>query len=212
MNTIIDFVMRFSRWLYRFRKRCGYGIHSPFAFNLVTGVIYEDGAYYSYHRLHRMRREDNVVLREKDDKLLFRLVNNHEPANGIILGDGLGITVDYLKAGRHSVSWHILSCYDAVHSETLLSVLNNLSHVDFVYLDVSQDAAMLAKILMQLLPYVYNHTLIIVRDIRKNSACAKVWHEFLSCPEVRVSMDLHDFGLLYFEKRLNKENYTINYY
>ncbi len=35
-------------WLMRVRNRRGYGIHSPFAFGFVTGVVYEDGAYYGY--------------------------------------------------------------------------------------------------------------------------------------------------------------------
>ena len=35
-------------WLMRVRHRRGYGIHSPFAFGFVTGVVYEDGAYYGY--------------------------------------------------------------------------------------------------------------------------------------------------------------------
>ena len=39
--------LRPLRWLLRFRKRCGYGIHSPFAFQFVTGVIYEKGAYFA---------------------------------------------------------------------------------------------------------------------------------------------------------------------
>ena len=37
--------------LSRFRYRCGYGVHSPFAFSLITDVIYEKMPYYAYDLL-----------------------------------------------------------------------------------------------------------------------------------------------------------------
>lgn len=48
MNRILLTLKRPFIWLYRFRHRCGYGVHSPFAFNLITHVIYESTAYYKY--------------------------------------------------------------------------------------------------------------------------------------------------------------------
>ena len=51
MNRILLTLKRPFIWLYRFRHRCGYGVHSPFAFNLITHVIYESTAYYKYEEL-----------------------------------------------------------------------------------------------------------------------------------------------------------------
>ena len=42
MNRITLALKRPFIWLRRFRHRCGYGVHSPFAFNLITQVIYEN--------------------------------------------------------------------------------------------------------------------------------------------------------------------------
>lgn len=47
-------IVRPLRWLLRFRHRRGYGIHSPFAFSFVTGVVYEQGTYYAYPELKAM--------------------------------------------------------------------------------------------------------------------------------------------------------------
>ena len=41
MNRITLTLKRPFIWLSRFRHRCGYGVHSPFAFSLITQVIYE---------------------------------------------------------------------------------------------------------------------------------------------------------------------------
>ena len=40
MNLLYYLKRPFIR-LSRFRYRCGYGVHSPFAFSLITDVIYE---------------------------------------------------------------------------------------------------------------------------------------------------------------------------
>ena len=51
MNRITLTLKRPFIWLSRFRHRCGYGVHSPFAFNLITQVIYESTPYYKYRDL-----------------------------------------------------------------------------------------------------------------------------------------------------------------
>lgn len=40
-------------WLKRFRHRRGYGVHSPFAFDFLTYVVYERGEYYAYRELKK---------------------------------------------------------------------------------------------------------------------------------------------------------------
>ena len=86
MNRILLTLKRPFIWLYRFRHRCGYGVHSPFAFNLITHVIYESTAYYKYEELAKAQKQLEL---EKDKRwkyeskkvkrLLFRLVNYAQP-------------------------------------------------------------------------------------------------------------------------------------
>lgn len=58
-----------SRW---WRSK-GYGIHSPYAFRLVTEVLPERGRYYAYSEIERMSDSSRL-------KLLFRLVCEFRPA------------------------------------------------------------------------------------------------------------------------------------
>ena len=206
MIQLTDLLCRSFRWLRRFRKRCGYGIHSPFAFNLVSGVIYENGEYYCYECLSSQRKKENVVLREKDDRLLFRLVNQSSPSHGIVISPHIGITADYLREGCKSASWHFLVPADLSQLPTLLE---QYQPVDFLYID---DVKHTQYILQTALPFVHDHSLIIVRHIRHNPALFTIWQLFIKEPKVRVTFDLHDFGLIYFESRLNKEDYIINYF
>ena len=71
----------------RVPNRRGYGIHSPFAFGFVTGVIYERGEFYAYDELRKMRRDGSHALREKDERLLLRIANFQHPQSGTLLGD-----------------------------------------------------------------------------------------------------------------------------
>ena len=96
MNRILLALKRPFIWLYRFRHRCGYGVHSPFAFNLITHVIYETTPYYKYREL---AAEQKKLAPQKDrmwsyesvkvKRLLFRLVNYAQPATIVDAGKPL---------------------------------------------------------------------------------------------------------------------------
>ena len=48
--------------LYRsIRYRRGFGVHSPFVFNLITKVIEERCQYYSFHDIELIRDRKSVV-------------------------------------------------------------------------------------------------------------------------------------------------------
>ena len=71
---------RIWNWCRRFRHRCGYGVHSPSDFFLITSVMYEGLPYYAYDRLKMASSNLSLPLyREKVIKLLFRLVNYFRP-------------------------------------------------------------------------------------------------------------------------------------
>ena len=203
---LIEISSRGCRWVRRFRKRCGYGIHSPFVFNLVTGVIYEKWQYYAYSELHSLRTSQNAFLREKDDRLLFRLVNQHQPSNGIVIGDDIGITERYMKSGCTHAKWINLSLDNL---NQLPHIMFSLGKVDFIYVDVCSD---LSSLIDQILPFTHDHSLLVIRNIHDSKENSSVWQNLILDPHSRVSLDLYDFGLVYFEERLNKEDFIINYF
>ena len=106
MNRMLLALKRPFIWLYRFRHRCGYGVHSPFAFNLITHVIYETTPYYKYKEL---ASEQKRLMPQKDrawgyeslkvKRLLFRLVNYAQPATIVDAGMQAASSL-YLKAAK----------------------------------------------------------------------------------------------------------------
>jgi len=96
-------------WLKRFRKRKGYGVHSPAAFYLIRFVFFEKAVYYDYERLMTVVRKarehfDKYVVHLRLYKLLFRLVNNAQPTSIIEVGRVIGLTTVYLAAPCKNVS------------------------------------------------------------------------------------------------------------
>jgi predicted O-methyltransferase YrrM len=92
--------------------RKGYGVHSPFAFNLITRVIEERCPYYFYQELAMARQQllhsDRTLLRQgrqvsirtlfrkqgitqQESELLFRLANCCQPRFILTLGSSMGL-------------------------------------------------------------------------------------------------------------------------
>lgn len=133
MNRILLALKRPFIWLYRFRHRCGYGVHSPFAFNLITHVIYETTPYYKYREL---AAEQKKLAPQKDrmwsyesvkvKRLLFRLVNYAQPATIVDTGIPAASSL-YLKAAKEGADYTAAADLSELFLESDTSV-------DFLYL------------------------------------------------------------------------------
>jgi len=85
-------------WLCRIRHRCGYGVHSPFAYRFITEVIYETTPYYAYMKLDLdLPYKDRFRVR-KILHLLMRISNRRQP-DFIVSLSSSGHAARYLEAG-----------------------------------------------------------------------------------------------------------------
>ena len=190
--------------LLRFRRRCGYGIHSPFAWTKVTGVIYERGLYYAYAPLltaHPMGggRHDGMTL--GDLRLLFRLSNDTHPRRGhIVIQKGLAAPAAYLRSGCESCQW--------TTADSAKPTLPAAEALDFVYLDAPEAWPALAQ---QAVEQLSDGGALVIRGIHRKAADRAAWRRLQAQQQVRVTFDLYEFGLVYVEQRLNKEDYLISY-
>ena len=197
---------RVCRWLVRFRHRCGYGIHSPFAFRFVTDVIYSHGEYYAYAPLARMRKGKHCPLREKDDRLLLRLANASRADEALIVGTDTAVSLRYLRAGRRHCRF--VTTETAIPA-ALRTALSGVKKLGLVY---AAPGTALEAVVDTMLPLTRPQTLFVLADIHASRANTAAWHHLQADERVRVTFDLYDFGLAVFIPRLNKQNYVINYF
>ena len=186
-------------WLSRIRHRRGYGIHSPFAYNIVKGVIYERGSFLAYETLHNERRRRGIKKGERDDRLLLRLVNDHQPKNALCFTQYDDISLEYLKAGCRSCIFSVVTPH---HANKKLEK----QQYDLVYMTNVEQLNVVA-----LLPLLSERALLILRHIRKDKVSLESWKQAIENPKIRVSFDLYKIGIAYTETRFNKENHIINY-
>ena len=113
-------VPRILRWFRRFRQRRGYGVHSPFAFEWITDVVYlQKAQYYAYAPLAEQHEAWQGVLSVKDARLLFRIANHQRAQRMLVVGQGIEREIHYLQAARPSAQ--IVHLPDASSVEKALS-------------------------------------------------------------------------------------------
>lgn len=201
MTKIITKLKRLLVRLRRFRHRNGYGIHSPFAYNFVKGVVYESGNYYAYKSLSSRRRKrpkSERGLSAKADRMMFRLANFCHPGSVSLIGMRAALTAEYVAAAVRSAQVSIYPQPSQLPAQGL----------EFVFAARDTDFLTAYHITAQC---ATEATLFAAAGIHASKQnCAK-WDEIRNNPRSIVTFDLYDVGIVFFNPKYNKQNYTINF-
>jgi len=197
-------------WLRRFRYRCGYGVHSPFAFDFITNVIYEKTPYYAYRQIEQTIINDKNSGNVKENKLspkvnqfLFRLVNRTQPTT-IIDAGGTGKTVRYLRAGKTTATYiPVISSVNWMSIEPMESI--------FLYVGQPDKTQVVEDLLKDGIDRVGQKSVFVIQDIYKSSVMKKLWKQLVADERTGISFDLYDLGVLFFDKSKIKQHYIVNF-
>lgn len=182
-------------WIRRFRQRCGYGVHSPFAFGLLENVVYEKLPYYAFRELDAQLTWRQKFRTRRYLHLLFRLVNYQQPVH-VLYADAHPLELAYLKAACPRAVLCNIEADDAFKAwqesakSTDESGEKRLLFLGAPYEDV---AKICSAGTMLLLANVHEH---------------KGWWE--SLPAV-VSFDLYDVGIALFDPHYQPQRYVVNF-
>jgi len=199
---------RIGNWCRRFRHRCGYGVHSPSDFFLITSVIYEAGEYYAYRSLRDSAPPASLPhYRGKVNRLLFRLVNHFRPATLLEAGTGNGDALRYMRAARPSmraVSVEADASGLSVRPDRLKGKTVDFLHIGFTpyYKEVFEAV----------FPLLHPGSCVVVGGIYDSPEKQAWWKELQADERVRISFDLYDIGILLFEEKRFKQNYIVNFF
>ena len=210
MNRILLALKRPFIWLYRFRHRCGYGVHSPFAFNLITYVIYETTPYYKYRDLadeqkklssQKNRRWGYESIKVK--RLLFRLVNYAQPVTIVDAGVSAASSL-YLKAGKEGADYTVASDLSELFLESGTSV-------DFLYLHDYRRPDFVEEVFRICISRTTKTSVFVIEGIRYTSRMRAVWKCISQHEKVGITFDLYDLGIIFFDKTKIKQDYIVNF-
>ena len=210
MNRITLTLKRPFIWLSRFRHRCGYGVHSPFAFSLITQVIYESTPYYKYKDL---AVEQKKLASQKDKnwkyeskkvrRLLFRLVNYTQP-DTIVDAGRLAASSLYLKAGKEGADYTSASELSELFLEAGVPV-------DFLYLHDYRNPEFVEEVFRICAARTAKKSIFVVEGIRYTPQMKKLWKCMMQDEKVGITFDLYDIGILFFDKTKIKQDYIVNF-
>lgn len=197
----MGFLKRQWIWLKRFRHRKGYGVHSPFAFNFLTSVVYEHGEYYVYRELDERFGKNGRGINShemKCRKFLFRLANYVHPEIIGLYGTVPSDVSAYLASG----------CCSA----TVVTERQNLMR--------EADSAKLLYIAEYVVPSEWEEivgqpmsalSVAVICGIHDSKKASQAWENVKRLAQVGVTFDLYDYGILFYDLKKQKQHYIVNF-
>lgn len=170
----------------------GFGIQSPWAYRFVRYVINERYPYYAYEELATSHRIDYRLPR-----LYFRLANYTRSCVWFSYSSSAERFENYIRRGcvRCSVI-KILNADDLPEQVDIASVGLRGNY---------------AQVCERIISRAHASTLLVMEGIRQHRAAFAFWSETVRDERVRVSFDLYECGLLFFDPKQYKRHYVINF-
>ncbi len=166
-------------------------------------------------------------------ELLHRLVARFKPANILELGTSLGISTMYLAtAAPRAKIFTIEGCSTTSEvarenfaglniqniemltgrfEDVLPSLMQQTETVDFAYIDGHHEYEPTKKYVEMILRKVSSNSVVVIDDIHWSAGMERAWKEICEIPQVKVSVDVFRFGLLFFREGLTKQHFVIKY-
>lgn len=178
----------------RFRHKRGFGVHSPFMFNLILNVIRDKGKCFVYPG--DFEKDSKSGHRERKTlRLLFRLNSYLNVRNIHCFG------ADAVKVGNY-----LRNVPESARIE--INVPEISGDIDFIYIGRNAQRFLSPEDLSRMLATVNKKKVcIVVTDIYRNSFASRLWRQFGEKATVKV--DMMWYGILFFDDKLQKGKYNL---
>ena len=163
-------------------------------------------------------------------RFLYHLTQFQKPRITLELGTSLGITTLYLSANSQNKVLTLEGCPETANlarqsfqslkrtniellegdiNETLPALLGRIDTVDLVYLDANHRKEPTLRYFQQLLPKINDHSILVFDDIYWSFDMIDAWNTIRAHPQVTLSLDLFDAGVIFFCPLSHKQHYTL---
>ena len=186
---------------------------------------------------HKQRKVRDIARTSakplKYGQLLFRLVNHFQPATIFDLGTSLGVTTSYLgEARRESMIYTFEGCPNIAKAarenfrqlaltnihlmegnldETLEQQLQHVTQLDFAFFDGNHRYAPTMRYFESCLTKHHENSVFVLDDIYWSAEMKQAWQEIKQHPQVKQTVDLFFFGLVFFRTTQPKEHFTLHF-
>ncbi len=194
--------MALISWLLRKRQSKGYGVHSPFAFNLITQVLYSPYGYYAFADIANRVGYDPY---EECNQMLFRLVNHFKPKRILEINPGDGISTQYILAPSSktvytSVEADKLNVFD---NETILR-----EKFDALFINLDSENNFVSS-LDRLFEISNENTFWVINNINSKGS-KQLWRCIVNDARINVTFDYKNrTGIAFLRSAFYKQHYRV---
>ncbi len=213
-----------NRWL----TGRGFGVHSPWAYDLIENVINERHPYYAYEDLYPFWEKAPQYLPQypqSRDELLFRLVNRFNPRFILEVGTGAGVSTGYLASVSRQ-SRVVTVDYKHPAGKEVRQNLKKFPNIEYIAADVAETVqdildsgtipqfihiahtALWKEVVEMILPYATPDMVIVVEDMGKKQK-KEWWSELIKDERIGVTFQMKKLGLLFFNSKMTKQHYVL---
>ena len=206
-------IKRIFVWLSRICHCRGFGIQSPWAYNVSRYVINEHWRYYRYAEVEKGLGRLSAVER-KLGQLYFRLANFVQPFYFAELGHDkrrAGIIERYVQSGCERCV--TVNCSDMASvpvpcdEARAIGKRENNARLILVVDGASADAKEIANLCRNLIIHDY----IIIEDIAAEPKAKAAWAELKESLQGVLLFDLYYAGVIFVDPARYKQHYIINF-
>lgn len=174
----------------------------------------------------------NAAVSSSEGERLFRLVHFCKPNTMLELGTSLGISTLYQAGAAMEAQFVTLEgCPETAKvaqmniqrmgmpnirieigdfKELLPQVLPLIKKLDYFYLDGNHQEQPVLDYFEKALPYLHTKSIVVIADNHWSIGMKRAWQKLKEHPDVTMSIDLFDFGVLFFDDAfVEKQHYSL---
>lgn len=208
-------------WLLRRKQAMGHGVHSPFAYEMITEVIHSPYAFYAYSDMKRRlaaKGEDSSLI-SSYHYLSYRLVYYLKPTNILEFGSGIGINTLFLTATSSTiVCFCVETDQEAINRAKALLAESERKCIwssslpssgddlfDAIFLNPQEGGMPQIDSLLEL---SHPGTFWVIHPINRGEG-KLFWKEIVHDERMRKTFDLKATGIVFLGTGLQKEHFLI---
>ncbi len=178
----------------------GMSVQSPWAYRFIRYVVNEHYPYYAYEDLRR-KYPDVDKRREKLCRFYFRLSNFCQPSY-------------FFNYAPHTVAYEVYvqngcaNCQVNTQHSDGQDILQQMKRIDLARVSLVGDYTTVIEDVMK---KMHTGSVLVIEHIKRDTETKSYWNALMQDSRVGVSFDLYYCGVLFFDKKLYKQTYKVNF-
>ena len=172
------------------------------------------------------------LTQEKYALLLVKLIRHFNISSVLELGTSLGITTLYLASanktkvitieGAENIGEIARKNFERLQAENIRLIISDFSETlsklnetkqnfDFVFIDGNHRYDATLDYFEKLKTLTHNNSILVFDDIHWSNSMQQAWQTIIADKSVTLSLDIFQFGIVFFKKELSKQHFVLRY-